>query len=185
MEIFRDGQGLQKTGKELFQHINQNAGGNGAADNARHIRTHGMHQQEILRIFLLAHLLGNTRRHRNGGNAGRTDQRVHLAVRGPAHNLAQQNTACRAKAKCHNAHHNNLDCIPVQERFRIGRAAHRNAQKDRDDIHQLIAGRFVDALYNAGFLHQVAEHQHAHQRHSCRQNQADNNGADDREHDIL
>ena len=39
-----------------------------------------MHQQEVRRIRLSAHLLGNTGSHRNGGYTRGTDQRVDLAA---------------------------------------------------------------------------------------------------------
>ena len=55
-------------------------------------------------ILLLAHDLGDTRRHRDGGNAGGTDQRVDLLLQEQVHELGEQNAARSAEAEGHDAH---------------------------------------------------------------------------------
>ena len=80
-----------------------------------------MHQQEILRIFRLAHLLRHAGRHRNSGNTGRADQRVHFAVGGPAHQPAQQHAAGGAEAEGDQAQADDLCRVQVEEGVRIGR----------------------------------------------------------------
>ena len=52
----------------------------GGADNASHVGAHGVHQQEVGRIGLLAFLIGYTGSHRNGRHTGGTDEGVDLAL---------------------------------------------------------------------------------------------------------
>ena len=47
---------------------------NCGANHARHIRAHCVHEQEVGGVGFAAFLLGDTRRHRDGGNTGRADQ---------------------------------------------------------------------------------------------------------------
>lgn len=63
--------------------------------------------------------------------------------------------------------------------------ADREAEEDRDDVHQLIAGGLGDTLNNAGLLHQVAHHQAADQNGGVRQGQGNDDGNDDGEQDLL
>ena len=53
----------------------QHACRNSRTDYAGNVRPHCMHQQEIARIFLMADLLADTRRHRHRRNACGTNQR--------------------------------------------------------------------------------------------------------------
>ena len=71
----------------------QNARSYCGADNARHIGTHGMHQQIVAGLFLLAYYLRHARRHRHGGNAGGADKRIDLAAGKLVHKLGYQHAA--------------------------------------------------------------------------------------------
>ena len=68
---------LQKSGLE---HQQQETGSNSRTDNTGYVGAHGVHQQEVGGVVLTALNLGNTGSHRNGGNAGRSDQRIDLAA---------------------------------------------------------------------------------------------------------
>ena len=64
----------------LAKDLQQEACGDGGADNAGHIGAHGVHQQEVTGVVLLTDHVGNTGSHGNGGDTGRTDQRIDLAA---------------------------------------------------------------------------------------------------------
>ena len=144
-----------------------------------------MHEQVVAGVVLLADLLGNTGGHRNGGNTGGADERVDLAVGDNAHDLAQDNTAGGADAEGDDAQNDDLNGLDVQEGGGVGGAADGEAEEDRDDVHQLIAGGLGDTLDNAGLLHQVAHHQAADQNGGVRQGQGNDDGNDDGEQDLL
>ena len=57
------------------------------AYNSRDVRSHCVHKKEVRGVLALSDLLGNSRRHRHGGNARRTDKGVYLSAREPVHNL--------------------------------------------------------------------------------------------------
>ncbi len=86
-----------------------------STDNTCYVRPHCMHQKEVGRISLRTDFLGYSGCHRNGRYTGRTDQRVDLATGQLAHQLTEQNTACRTKRKCNKTKDNDLDRIQVQE----------------------------------------------------------------------
>ena len=144
-----------------------------------------MHEQVVAGVVLLADLLGNTGGHGNGGNTGGADERVDLAVGDNAHDLAQDNTAGGADAEGDDAQNDDLNGLDVQEGGGVGGAADGEAEEDRDDVHQLIAGGLGDTLDNAGLLHQVAHHQAADQNGGVRQGQGNDDGNDDGEEDLL
>ena len=66
---------------------------NGRADNAGNIRAHSVHQDVASRELLRDHLLADARRHRNGGYAGRADDRVDLAAGDNLHDLTEADAA--------------------------------------------------------------------------------------------
>ena len=78
------------------EHVDQDTSGNGRADNTGNVGAHGVHEQVVAGVVLLADLLGNAGGHRHSGNTGGTNQRVDLAVGDNAHNLAQDNAASGA-----------------------------------------------------------------------------------------
>ena len=167
------------------KHVDQDTGSNRRTDNACHVGAHGVHQQVVAGVVLLADLLGNTGGHRHGGNTGRADERVDLAVGDNAHDLAQQHTACGADAEGDDAQNDDLDGLQVQEGRGVGGAADGEAQEDGDDVHQFVAGGLGDTLDHAGFLHQVAHHQAADQQGGVRQRQGNDDGNDDGEQNLL
>ena len=52
--------------RHLSQITNHHPGRHSRADNPRHIRSHGVHEQEVLRIGFQAYLVGDTGCHGNG-----------------------------------------------------------------------------------------------------------------------
>ena len=64
----------------LSQNADQNTSRNSGTNNAGHVRTHSMNQQEVAGIILLPNLLGNTGSHRNSRNTSRTNQRIDLSA---------------------------------------------------------------------------------------------------------
>ena len=94
-------------------------------------------------------------------------------------------TAGGADTEGDDAQNDDLNGLDVQEGGGVGGAADGEAEEDRDDVHQLIAGGLGDTLNNAGLLHQVAHHQAADQNGGVRQGQGNDDGDDDGEQDLL
>ena len=84
------------------------------------------------------------------------------------HHLAAQNTGCGAEGEGDQAQHDDEQGAGVQEGVGRGGAANGQRQEDGDDVHQLIAGGLLDAIHDAGLLHQVAQHQHTDQNGGIR-----------------
>lgn len=167
------------------EHVDQDTGRNRGTDNAGHVGAHGMHEQVVGGVVLLADLLADAGRHRHGGHARGTDEGVDLAAGDDAHDLAQDDAARGAHTESHDAQDDDLHGLDVQEGGGVGGAAHREAQENGDNIHQLIAGSLGDTLHHAAFFHQVAHHQAAHQDGRVGQGQRNNDGNNDREKDLF
>ena len=144
-----------------------------------------MHQQEIARIFLLADLLADTRRHRHRRNACGTNQRVYLTLCGDKHQLAKQHAASCAEAERQQAQDNNANGLRAQENFTARRCTNRHAQENRDNIHQFILRSVSNTGNNATLAHQIAQHQHANQRCRIGQQEGNQDGDDDREQNLF
>ena len=57
----------------LTKDAQQETCSDGGADNASHVGAHGVHQQEVGGVVLLAYGVGNTGSHGNSGNTGGAD----------------------------------------------------------------------------------------------------------------
>ena len=64
----------------LIQETQQDTCGDRAADDAGHVRTHGVHEQEVGAVVLLTFDQGDTRCIGYGRDTGVTDERVDLVV---------------------------------------------------------------------------------------------------------
>ena len=64
----------------LIQEAQQDTCGHCAADDAGHVGTHGVHEQEVGAVVLLTLDQGDTCCIGHGGNAGVTNKRVDLVV---------------------------------------------------------------------------------------------------------
>ena len=141
----------------------EEACGNGGTDDAGHVRAHRVHQQEVRRIGALAFLLGDTRGHRNGGDAGRAYQRVDLAAGELVHQLAEQDAAYSGELKGKQAEDDDLDGLERKEAGVERRCTDGGGQKDRDDVHQSILRRVGKSVGQAALLEEIAEHEAAEQ----------------------
>ena len=130
----------------LAEDVDQNTSSNGRADNTGHVGAHGVHQQEVLRVLALAHLLGHTGGHRHSGNASGTDQRVDLAAGHGVHHLAAQHTGCGAEGEGDQAQHDDEQGAGVQEGVCRGGAANRQSQENGDDVKIQILGKFPQSV---------------------------------------
>ena len=64
---------------ELAEYAQQEACGDGGADDAGHVGAHGVHQQEVGGVGLLAFQVGHPGGHGHGGHTGGADEGVDLA----------------------------------------------------------------------------------------------------------
>ena len=106
-------------------------------------------------------------------------------MRRPAHDFAEQNTARSAEAERDQAQRHDEQRVLVEEGLCICGTADRHTEENRNDVHQLVARRLVDAVHNTGLFHQIAQHQHADKRHGCGKDQTNDDGADNGEHDLF
>lgn len=88
------------------------ARGDGGADDARHVGTHCMHEQEVGGIGALALLLGDAGGHRHRGYTGGADERIDFAAGELVHQLAQQQSAHGGELKGDESKHHDEDCLP-------------------------------------------------------------------------
>ena len=144
----------------LTNNVDQNACGDSRADNAGNIRTHGVHEQEVGGILLLTDLLRDASRHRNGRNAGGTDQRIDLAACHLVHDLAEEHAEGGTHAERDQTEKDDLERLKPEEVGAGGGRADSGAEENGDDIHQFILRRLGDTLDHAALLEEVAEHQH-------------------------
>ena len=95
------------------KHGKQDACRHCRTDNTGNVGAHGMHEQEVARIIRLANLLGNTRRHRNSGNAGRTDERIDFALGELAHDVSKDDAAEGSEGECDEAQNNDIKRLGI------------------------------------------------------------------------
>ena len=137
----------------------QNAGGDRRTDHARDVRTHCVHQKEISGVFFLTDFLAHARRHRDCGNACRTDQRIDLSACEFAHEFRRQKSAERGDREGDQSQHNDQDRLQFQEVIRACRCSDRDAEEHRYDIHQFVLHRFGEPFGHAANVEQISEHQ--------------------------
>ena len=129
----------------------QEAGRDGGADDAGHVGAHGVHQQEVGGVLLLAHHLGHAGRHRHGGHAGGADQRVDLAAGQGAHDVARQQAAHGGDAEGHETEDDDLDGLKAEEVGRDHRSAHGGGEHDGDDglLHYFIKSKIKYSSFSS------------------------------------
>ena len=169
----------------LAEQGHQDACGDGGTDNTGNVRAHGVHEQEVGGVLLLADDLGDTRGHRNGGNTGGTDQRVDLLLQEEVHELGKQDAASSTEAEGNDTHRHDLEGLDGEEGGRRGGSADGEAEEDGDDVHQLVTGSLLQTVDNAGLLEEVTEHQARDQRSGGRNEQRHEHGDHDGEDDLL
>lgn len=67
----------------------------------------------------------------------------------------------------------------------MARRAHRDAQQDGDDVHQLVLSGFADPLHHAALAEEVTEHQHADEGRRTGQQQHADDRDENREQDFF
>ena len=167
------------------EHCEHRACGDGGADDAGDVRSHGVHEEEVAGLRLRTDDLADARCHRHGGNAGRADQRVDLAARDDVHDLAEEDAARRTGDESDETEHDDEQGVAREEMFRRHRHARARGEEDRHDVAQRILRRVRKAVGDARLAEEVAEHEHAQKRCDRRQQQTDEDGRDEREDDLL
>ena len=169
----------------LAEHGQQEAGRDGGADNAGHVGTHGVHQQEVGGVVLLADGVGHTGSHGNRRNTGGADQGVDLPAGELAHHVAAQQTAGSGNAEGYDAQNHDLQGAASQEGGADHGGAHGGGQQNGDNVHQSVLRGVAETVGRAGLLEQVAQHQAADQRRGIRQQQRHEDNHHDGEDDLL
>ena len=80
MKFFKIHGDYPKQLRILPNHAQENTAGDGRPDSPGYIGAHGMHQEEVPRIFLLPHNLNHAGGHRHRRDAGRTYHRIYLLL---------------------------------------------------------------------------------------------------------
>ena len=120
-----------------------------------------MHQQEVLRVVLGTFHLGHAGGHRHGRHTGRTDQRVHRVLRAaPVHDLREEEAGSSRETEGDNAHGDNHDGLRLQEDVGRHRETHGSSEEDSHDVHEFVGRSLHETFHDAGFLEDVAEHEH-------------------------
>ena len=158
---------------------------NRRADDACHIRSHCVHQEEVGSVRLGADRLGHTRCHRDSRNTCRTDERVNLAAGDRVENLTEHHTADGREAECRKTHDDNCERLRAKEELAARRRADRKAEEDGADVAERVLRDIRKSLNHAALAEQVAEHQHAEQRCDIREKQGHKAGNEDREDNLL
>ena len=127
----------------------------------------GVHQQEVLRVFLQAHLVHDAARHREGRDARRADHGVDLLVLGQedVQELGKQHAARRVEDEGHKAQGQDQQGVRGEELRRLHAHGDGEAQEDRDQVRQNLLRGLGQRVQHAALADQVAEHQEAHQSH--------------------
>src|SRR5690606_22843824 len=113
----------------------------GRAYNTCHIRSHGVHQEIVGRIGLLAFDLRYPGCHRHSRNPCRSDQRVDLSAREPAHDLAYYQTTHSTEHERQQTQTYYHESFESQEVLTNCSGTDRHAEKYRYDIYQCILSR--------------------------------------------
>ncbi len=163
----------------------QETGGNSRADNARDVRTHCVHEQEVRRVGLASLNLRNARRHGNGGDACGADEGIDLALGDKIHELAEKHAACGREAECSQTEDDDEYGLLRQEGLTVRRCADGDAEHDGDDIGQSVLRGVAESFNNAALSEQVAEHEHADKRSDGGKHESADDKHDDGEDNLL
>ena len=170
----------------LFAERIENAGNNRRADNARNVRSHSLHENEVGGIVLERNLVGDAGGHRNGRNTGGTDERVDLLLGEEVHKLSHQDARGGADAERDETERKNAESRTREELLAGKLGADGKAEHDRHDIDERIGHR-IGNTRNGGtrFLGEVAEHQSADKRNGRRKKNRAEKEHHEREADLL
>ena len=170
----------------LFAERIENAGNNRRADNARNVRTHSLHENEVRRIVRKRNLVGDAGGHRNGRNAGGTDERVDLLLGEEVHELSHQYARRGTDAERNETERENAESRTGEEFLAGELGADGKAEHDRYDVDERVGHR-IGNTRNGGtcFLGEVTEHQSADKRNCRRKKNRTEKEHHEREADLL
>ena len=138
-----------------------------------------MHQQVVGAVRLLPHLLDDARGHREGRDTGRADHGVHLVLAEEVQKLCKHHARDGVKDEGDKTQRHDDERFEIDELVGLHRKRDRDAEKQRDEVRQIVLRRLGKTLQAAALTEQVAEHQKAHKRNGHRRDEA----RDDRDHD--
>ena len=115
-------------------HAEHYAGCNTGSDNARNVRSHRVHQQEVGRVRLLTLYLRYTGCHWYGGYTCRSNERIDWRLGNRVHQFRDEDAAGCSEAECQNAEDNDLDRRPGDECLACCGSAYAGSQQDNEDI---------------------------------------------------
>ena len=172
--------------RNLAKAANHVTSANRRTDDACHVGAHGVHQEEVLRIVLRALDLGDTGCHRYCGDARGTDEGVHRILGGElVHDFRKEETAGRGETEGYHAHADNQQGLGTQEDVCGHGETHGSAKEDGHDVHQLVLAGLHETVHDAGFLHDVAQHEHCDEGGGVGHHQDADNHHHHRESDTL
>ena len=134
----------------LSEEGKQNTRSHRRAYHTGHVRTHGVHKQEVRRILLLTYGLRNASSHWHGRYTRRTDKWVDLLTlrEEEVHKLSEEQTTCSTTAKCKDTEYKDTDSTEVEERISSSCCTNRDTEEDNNDIHQLVLCSFSKTVNN-------------------------------------
>ena len=144
-----------------------------------------MHKKIVAFVVLKSDGVGNTRRHRHGGYACRTDERIDFAFREDVEQFADKQAAdCGKHESCKTEEHDFERGQGEEGRADCG-CADGNAEEQRDDVHKRVLRGVAETFGYAAFTQEVAEHKASEQRRNGRQKQGHDDCDENRENDFL
>ena len=140
-------------------------------DNTCYVRTHCVHKKIIAFVVLKSDGVGYTRRHRHGGYACRTDERINFSFRDDVEQFADEQAAdCGKHESCKTEEHDFERGQGEEGRADCG-CTDGNAEEQRDDVHKRVLRGVAESFGYAAFTQEVAEHKTSEQRCNGRQKQ--------------
>ena len=134
---------------------------NDGSDLAGNVRADRVHEQEVLIVLLLAHLVDDAGAHRECGDAACADHRIDLLLSEQIYEFGEEHAADGIENECHETEAEHLKRVRMQEVFRAHGRGDRDAEEDRDEVREHFLRRFGDGIEHAAFADQVAEHEAA------------------------
>ena len=156
---------------------------NNGCDLTRNVDTDGMHEKEVLVIFLKTHLMNDTRRHRECGDTCRTDHGVDLGLGAEIEELRKHNAAEGIENEAEKTESEDHQGFENEELFCLHLECNGNTEEDGNEVCKNLLRGFGKAIQNAAFTDQVTEHKEEDERCAERSDHCRDHGDDDREKD--
>jgi len=168
----------------LPEKVQNDAARDDRGDLPRDVRARGVHEQKVLPVLLLAHLVDDPRRHGEGRDAGRTDHRIDLVLREEVEHLGEDHAARRVRHERDKAEPQDEQRARSQKSVRRHLYGDRQAQQQRNEVGQHLLGCLGQRVQHAAFPQQIAEHQETDERRRARSQNARNKRNKDREQNL-